>query len=585
MSARTLALTVGLSLALSPSYAVPPLAMATTAQAQGKPQEASRHPDVVCDLHETRRREAMRSRQGPVYESASPVMVMPTAPTSPPPPPPPPPPTAKSSADAIAISGSRVIAPAPTDTERYDGEEVSGVQRVADTPVSTFSVDVDTASYSNARRFLKDGDLPPSASVRTEEFLNYFRYDYPAPTDRAQPFSVAMDAARTPWNANSRLLRIGIRGYDLPREERPVANLTFLVDVSGSMSRGDKIDLVRYSLKQVAENLRPDDRVSIVVYAGRTGLVLKPTADKAAVAAALDCMRAGGSTAGAAGLELAYRTARSSFVEGGINRVILATDGDFNVGITDKDRLKDFIEQQRDSGITLTVLGYGRGNLNDAMMETLTNYGNGNYGYVDSELEADKLLRQELSSTLFTIASDVKIQVEFNPAHVAEYRLIGYENRALREEDFDNDTVDAGDIGAGHQVTALYELVLAGDQGWMPERRYATAPTTSGDPGQEAAFVKLRYKLPGEARSSLIERPITVRTLERARTPEGDFAFQAAVAAFAQKLRGDTLLGSYDHGDIEALAGDQRGASAWRREFVELVGLAKAHGGVTEGTR
>ena len=421
--------------------------------------------------------------------------------------------------------------------------------------------------------------------MRTEEFLNYFRYDYPRPGDRAVPFSVAMDAARTPWNADSRLLRIGIRGYDVPREKRPVANLTFLVDVSGSMSSGDKIDLVRYSLKQVAERLRPDDRVSIVVYAGSTGLVLKPTADKAAVAAALDCMRAGGSTAGAAGLELAYETARSSFVEGGINRVILATDGDFNVGITDKDRLKDFIERQRDSGITLTVLGYGRGNLNDAMMETLTNYGNGNYGYVDSPMEADKILGQELSSTLFTIAHDVKIQVEFNPAHVAEYRLVGYENRALREEDFDNDAVDAGDIGAGHQVTALYELVMVGDNGWLPTRRYEGTRSRPRGPGGEAAFVKLRYKLPGEDRSRLIERAVEAADLAGAPAPRGDFAFQSAVAAFAQTLRGDSLLGDYGYGDIERLARGPAARDPWRRQFVDLVALAQSESAVPDGAR
>ncbi|MCM8557834.1 vWA domain-containing protein [Sphingomicrobium sediminis] len=570
-----LAFAAGVSLALTPTAATPALPAAMSAS-MAHPEDGI-HPNVRCRTDD-------RGHE---------VMMMASAPPPSPPPPPAPPPPVMASPSRMAPADMAMTSPRPQvlqyepvrDTERYEGEEVSDVMRVADSPVSTFSADVDTASYSNARRFLMDGNMPPSASVRTEEFLNYFRYDYPLPENRLQPFSVSLDSAITPWNIDTHLMRVGIRGYDLPRADRPVANLTFLIDVSGSMSSGDKIDLVRYSLKQLAERLRPDDRVSIVVYAGASGLVLEPTADKDAVHAALDCMRAGGSTAGAAGLELAYQTARSSFVEGGINRVILATDGDFNVGITQDDRLTDFIEAQRDSGITLTVLGYGRGNLNDSMMEKLTNAGNGNYGYVDSKMEADKILGQELSSTLFTIAGDVKFQVEFNPAVIAEYRLIGYENRALAEEDFDNDAVDAGDIGAGHQVTALYEVVLVGREGWLPERRYGEASPRTPDWGAEAAYVKLRYKLPGEDESRLLQQPLMASELRAAAVPVGDFAFQAAVAAFGQKLRGDEMLARFSYGHIRGLAGSQRGADPWRQQFVELVALASDQGSMPDGAK
>ncbi|KLE32309.1 hypothetical protein AAW01_11615 [Aurantiacibacter gangjinensis] len=459
--------------------------------------------------------------------------------------------------------------------ERYDGEEVSPVRLVAAEPVSTFSVDVDTGAYANVRRMLNEGTLPPQAAVRTEEMINYFRYDYPAPESRSQPFSVTTDMAITPWNPDTRLLRIGLRGYDLPRAERPPANLVFLMDVSGSMDDPDKLPLVKTALGQLAGELGARDRVSIVVYAGAAGVVLEPTNSERAIRRALRSLSAGGSTAGGEGIQLAYDMAREHFIEGGVNRVILATDGDFNVGISDRDALVDMVERERDSGITLTTLGFGTGNYNEALMEQIADHGNGNYAYIDSAMEARKVLSDEMQSTLFTIAQDVKIQVEFNPDHISQYRLIGYENRALREEDFANDSVDAGDIGAGHQVSALYEVVPAGEQGWLQPRRYDAnnAPARASGTGNEAAFVQLRYKLPGQDRSRLIQRPVSTRMLAQARPARGDMAFAASVAAYGQLLRGDTLLRDFDYDDAAELAGRQRGY--WREEFLQLVAMAE----------
>ncbi|MET0293482.1 MAG: VWA domain-containing protein, partial [Phenylobacterium sp.] len=397
-----------------------------------------------------------------------------------------------------AVRGTlKMIVPSEPDRERYQGKDVSPIRRVADEPVSTFSIDVDTGAYANSRRFLQQGQLPPPDAVRSEELINYFRYDYPLPADRQTPFSVVTDVARTPWNPETRLLRIGLRGYDLPRAARPPANLVFLIDVSGSMNEADKLPLVKTALAGLADELGPRDRVGIVVYAGAAGVVLPPTADKASIRAALERLAAGGSTAGGAGLQLAYQVARDGFIDGGVNRILLATDGDFNVGVSDTKALIRMVEQQRDSGITLTTLGFGQGNYNEALMEQVADHGNGNYAYIDSALEARKVLAEQMGSTLFTIAKDVKIQVEFNPAQVAQYRPLGYENRALREEDFANDLVDAGEIGAGHQVTAIYEFVPVGAKGWIAPRRYANPdwPSSSAR-GGELAFVKLRYKLP-----------------------------------------------------------------------------------------
>jgi Ca-activated chloride channel family protein len=501
-------------------------------------------------------------------------------------PPPPPPPAAPS------IAGKAAMAPMPRQerlsrafvppvmiakdpgTERYAGKDVSAVHIAKSEPVSTFSVDVDTGAYANARRFLGLGQLPPRDAVRSEELINYFRYDYAAPTTRDTPFTVTTDVAVTPWNPATRLMRIGLRGYDLPTQgSRPPANLVFLVDVSGSMSSEDKLPLVKSALAGLAGELSPKDRVSIVVYAGAAGLVLEPTNDPAKIRAALDRLSAGGSTAGGAGLQLAYNIARDNFLPGGVNRILLATDGDFNVGVSDNKALIEMVEKQRDSGITLTTLGFGQGNYNEAMMEQIADHGNGNYSYIDSALEARKVLGDQMSATLFTIAKDVKIQVEFNPAQVSQYRLIGYENRALREEDFDNDRVDAGDIGAGHQVTAIYEIVPTGAQGWIGPRRYDdTAAANPVGRAGELAFVKLRYKLPDGKTSRLIERPVSARLMQASARPTGDFAFATAVAAFGQSLRGDAMMNGFTHAQIASLAGRQQ--DFWRQEFLRLVGVA-----------
>jgi Ca-activated chloride channel family protein len=457
--------------------------------------------------------------------------------------------------------------------ERYDGKEVSPVKLTAAEPVSTFSVDVDTGAYTNTRRFLTQGAMPPQDAVRTEEMINYFRFDYDKPKDRSQPFTVTTDVAKTPWNEGSYLMRIGLRGYDIDTDERPSANLVFLMDVSGSMYSEDKLPLVKTALQGLAGELSPKDKVSIVVYAGAAGMVLEPTNDTAKIRRALDSLNAGGSTSGGAGIELAYRIAEDNFIKGGVNRVILATDGDFNVGVSNTKSLIELIEKKRDSGITLTTLGFGQGNYNEAMMEQIANKGNGNYFYIDSALEAKKVLGEEMSSTLFTIAKDVKIQVEFNPAVISQYRLVGYENRALREEDFDNDLVDAGDIGAGHQVTAIYEVVPAGGKGWIAPRRYEDKPGTAAVAKlAEAANVKLRFKLPDGTTSRLIEQVVASSAFKSAAAPQGDFAFAAAVAAFGQVLRGDELMQGYSFDQIGALAGKQD--NFWRQEFLRLNALA-----------
>jgi len=463
---------------------------------------------------------------------------------------------------------------APGNTERYDGAPVSSILSVSAQPISTFSVDVDTGAYSNVRRMLNDHQAVPPEAVRTEEMINYFRYDYPRPTSRDVPFSVTTDVAQTPWNKNTRLLRIGLRGYDVSAKGRPPANLVFLVDVSGSMDEPDKLPLVKQALSLLAERLSPRDKVSIVVYAGAAGVVLDPTSDPRYIKQAIDCLEAGGSTAGGEGIQLAYQVARKNFIQGGINRIMLATDGDFNVGISDKKALEEMVKKNRDSGITLTALGFGDGNYNEAMMERIADVGNGNYCYIDSPQEARKVLDQELSATLFTIARDVKVQVEFNPAQVKEYRLIGYENRALANEDFDNDAVDAGDIGAGHQVTALYEIVPADSAGWLPERRYDARTPVGPSGAPEAAFVKLRYKLPGESESRLISQPVFARQIRGATMPTGDMAFITAVAAFGQRLRGDKYLNGFSFLQIGQLAGTS--GDYWRSEFGRLVRLADA---------
>ncbi len=515
---------------------------------------------------------------GMVQARVTPPMVMPSmaiapspAPAYAPPPPAPPPVGALVASDKMALGYNP---PSPVNTERYEHQPVSGAMRVAEAPVSTFSVDVDTASYANVRRMLKDGQTPPSDAVRTEELVNYFRYDYPLPADKTKPFSITTNVSTTPWNPQTRLLRIGLRAYDVPRAQRPAANLVFLIDVSGSMNEPDKLPLVKTALKTLAGNLRSDDRVSIVTYAGEPGLVLSPTSNARYIDAALECMSAGGSTAGGAGLALAYATAKAAYITGGINRVILATDGDFNVGTTSDEGLLDLVKQKMKGGITLTTLGFGSGNYNDEMMEKIADAGNGNYAYIDSATEVHKVLDQELSGTLFTVAKDVKIQVEFNPACVSQYRLIGYEDRALREQDFNNDKVDAGDIGAGHQVTAIYEIVPAGAGGWLPDRHFDANNSTAKTPqSDQMVWLKLRYKLPDQDTSRLIEQAIPASAIASARAPTGDMAFATSVAAYGQLLRGDTTLGAFTMADARNLAGHPDGYL--RSEFVELTKLAE----------
>lgn len=471
-------------------------------------------------------------------------------------------------------------------TENYQTLKDNPVHRAAEQPVSTFSIDVDTGAYANVRRFLNAGQLPPEDAVRVEEMLNYFDYDYPEPESRSAPFRVTTELAQTPWNKESQLLRIGIKGYSVPARERPASNLVFLVDVSGSMQSPDKLPLLKSAFRLLTQQLSAKDHVSLVVYAGATGVVLEPTAGdrKHRILDALGNLEAGGSTNGGAGIELAYRLARDGFIKGGINRVILATDGDFNVGTVNFDALVDIAERERSSGVTLTTLGFGTGNYNERLLEQLADAGDGNYAYVDTLSEARKVLVEELSSTLFTIARDVKIQVEFNPAAVSEYRLIGYENRILAREDFNNDKVDAGDIGAGHRVTALYEIVPTGKQGRIDPLRYGDKGRDGVIPDKqvgEVAFVRLRYKAPdasaGNNVSKLIEFPVMAGSLLKAGKESTDFRFAASVAAFGQKLRGGKYLGEFGYDDIRTLIrptleADKQG---YRRELLSLVDLAE----------
>jgi len=512
-------------------------------------------------------------------------------------------PTAQSqlSVDAVSVQGMARAYPAPTaapqpqqvsgasirvareglDRERYGQIVDNAVKRVADHPVSTFSIDVDTGAYANVRRFLNHGRLPPKDAVRVEEMINYFAYDYPAPEDRRLPFRVTTQIAPAPWHSGRHLLHIGIKGYEIPSQSLAPANLVLLIDVSGSMRSADKLELLKPALKMFSARLRPEDRLSIVVYAGASGVVLEPVSGEqtATIHAALDALYAGGSTNGSAGIRLAYAKAREAFIPGGINRVILATDGDFNVGTVDFSKLKDLVERERASGISLTTLGFGTGNYNDRMMEQLADAGNGNHAYIDSLREAHKVLVQQMSGTLSTIAKDVKIQIEFNPQHVVEYRLIGYENRVLRRADFNNDKVDAGEIGAGHTVTALYEVVLAGsDVASTDPLRYAGAPRAANDRPGELAFLRMRFKAPAGEDSRLMEWPLLATEVRTAiAETAADFRFAAAVAGFAQILRGGTHTAGFGYPGVLALAQDARGRDpfGYRGEFVSLVNLAQ----------
>jgi len=469
----------------------------------------------------------------------------------------------------------------PLYRENYQHAESQNIFRVASDPVSTFSIDVDTGAYSNMRRWLNQGQLPPEDAVRVEEFINYFSYDYPLPASKQVPFQVSTEIAPTPWNANTRLLRIGIQGYKVPKAQLPASNLVFLIDVSGSMSSTDKLPLLQQALTMLVGQLEKRDSISMVVYAGASGVVLPPTHGnrKADILTALQQLQAGGSTNGAAGIQLAYQMAQQNFIQNGINRVILATDGDFNVGLASTEELIDLIQRKRKAGIALTTLGFGSGNYNDHLLEQLADEGNGNYAYIDRLSEAQKVLTEELSATLLTIAKDVKIQIEFNPNQVSEYRLIGYENRMLNEEDFANDKVDAGEIGAGHRVTALYEISLTGSNGQrLPARRYQSAESSNEHStnsfSNELAHLRIRYKLPNESVSKLIQSPVMDSGIN---ARGGDsFNFAASVAAFGQKLRGGKYLEDFSYDDIAQLARTSRGNDphGYRSEFMQLVNLA-----------
>lgn len=501
------------------------------------------------------------------------------------------------SAPVMYQSTAKVMAAAPAagyviggvamqnvDTSRYAHRDTNPVHQTAADPVSTFSIDVDTGSYTNVRHMLNQGQLPPADAVRSEEFINYFNYGYAAPKDRSRPFSVTTEFSPSPWNPNRQLLLVGIQGYTVPASEIPAANLVFLVDVSGSMNEPDKLPLLKASLKQIVPKLRAQDRISLVTYAGSTCVALPATAgdQHAKINAAIDALGAGGSTNGAAGIDLAYAQAAEGFIKGGVNRVILATDGDFNVGTVGVEQLKDRIADKRRSGIALTTLGFGEGNYNDDMAVTLADAGNGSHHYIDSLEEGRRVLVDEMSATLMTIAKDVKIQVEFNPGVVAEYRLIGYEKRMLAREDFNNDAVDAGEIGAGANVTALYEITLKGAKGASvdPLRYGAEAPATKGN---ELGFLRLRYKSPEGGASQLIEQPLSAAI----NSPSERMRFAAAVAAFADNLRGGKYTEGFGYDKVAELARAAQGKDdgGYRAGMARLAELAGGMQTPVAGTR
>ena len=468
-----------------------------------------------------------------------------------------------------------------TNREGYNPIEENPFVRVSDSPLSTFSIDVDTASYSNVRRFINEGQLPPKDAVRLEEMINYFTYDYPQPTGKT-PFSVSTEISEAPWNAAHRLVQIGLQGKGISTENLPASNLVFLIDVSGSMADPNKLPLLKSSLRLLVNELRAQDRASIVVYAGNAGLALPSTPgnQKNKILNVIDKLEAGGSTAGGAGVQLAYKIAKENLIKSGNNRVILATDGDFNVGLSSDAELVRLIEKEREQGIFLTVLGVGLGNLQDAKMEQLADKGNGNYAYIDSLLEAKKVLVKEMGGTLLTIAKDVKMQVEFNPAKVQAYRLVGYENRRLQNQDFNDDKKDAGELGAGHSVTALYEIIPAGVKSDVPLPKVDPLKyqqNQANDNGRnELMQVKLRYKEPNQSTSQLLAVPVVDRRqkLDNAST---NLKFSAAVAAFGMVLRDSQYKGTANFDEVLKLSSQSQGTDldGYRAEFIRLVQKSK----------
>ena len=466
-------------------------------------------------------------------------------------------------------------------TEEYDRIQENGFKSVADTPLSTFSIDVDPASYSNMRRFINRGELPPADAIRTEELVNYFSYDYPKPTGN-DPVKITVEAGTCTWNTAHRLVRIGLKAKEIPTEQLPASNLVFLIDVSGSMWGANRLDLVKSSLKLLVNNLRNKDKVAIVTYAGSAGVKLEATSggDKQKIREAIDELTAGGSTAGGAGIHLAYQIAKKNFISDGNNRIILCSDGDFNVGVSSAEGLEQLIEKERKSGVHLTVLGYGMGNYKDKKIQVLAEKGNGNHAYIDNLQEANRVLVGEFGATLHTVAKDVKLQVEFNPSQVQAYRLIGYESRLLKDEDFNNDAKDAGDMGAGHTVTAFYEVIPAGvkneyvgkvdDLKYQKKEKMTLKPTGS----DELLTVKLRYKAPDKDVSRKMELPFVDN---KGDSVSSDFRFASEVAMFGQLLRDSDFKGTADYDKVIKLAkqglnNDERG---YRREFIRLVEAAK----------
>lgn len=462
-------------------------------------------------------------------------------------------------------------------TEEYDRIYEEEFLDVLNNPLSTFSIDVDTASYSNARRFITASQLPPKDAVRIEEFINYFTYEYPQP-EGEHPFSITTELSACPWNSSHQLVHIGLQGKKLAKETLPDSNLVFLLDVSGSMNHPYKLPLLKRAFRLLVEQLEEKDDVAIVVYAGAAGLVLPPTPgdDKATILQALNSLQAGGSTAGGEGIQLAYKIAKENLIKGGNNRVILATDGDFNVGISSDAELVRLIEEKRDEGIFLTILGFGMGNYKDSKMEKLADKGNGNYSYIDTIREAKKVLVSELAGTLLTIAKDVKIQIEFNPAKVKAYRLIGYENRMLAKEDFVDDTKDAGELGVGHSVTALYEIILASSDEELrttPELKYQeTKLSPDASQTNELMTVKFRYKPPDGEESILMTQPLLDESFLLEKTSE-NFKFSAAVAEFGLLLRDSQFKGEATYEQVLQLARESKGKDeeGYRAEFIQLV--------------
>jgi len=468
-------------------------------------------------------------------------------------------------------------------TEDYNSIQENIFLEARKNPLSTFSIDVDAASYSNVRRFLRNGQSPPKDAVRIEEMINYFKYDYPQPTG-SDPVSITSEMAPCPWNSAHQLLHIGLQGKTVPTNNLPPSNLVFLIDVSGSMMGPDRLDLIKAGFKLLVEQLRPQDKVAIVVYAGAAGIVLPatPGSQKDRIIRALEGLQAGGSTAGGAGIKLAYNIAKENFKPAGNNRVILATDGDFNVGVSSNAELERLIEEKRETGIFLTVLGFGMGNLKDSRMEQLADKGNGNYAYVDTILEAKKVFVNEFGGTLFTIAKDVKLQLEFNPAQVKAYRLVGYENRALKNEDFNNDKKDAGDLGSGHTVTALYEIIPASAKSGQPlatvdELKYQKSELNSTAANtNEVVTLKLRYKEPTGNQSKLLQKIITAKQSNPTKTSD-NFRFSVAVAQFGMLLRDSEFKAQASYASVLELAQNARGKDeeGYRIEFINLVKSAQ----------